>query len=261
MIYKENLALFTDLYEITMAYGYWKTGMADKEAVFHLFFRKKPFQGSYAVAAGLGTALEILKDFHFTASDLTYLATVKGFDNKPLFDQGFLDYLSKFSLRCDIDAAPEGTTIFPYEPILRVQGPLIDAQILESLLLNIINFQSLIATKASRICSAASPDPVIEFGLRRAQGIDGALSASRAAFIGGCPATSNVLAGKLLGIPVKGTHAHSWIMAYPEEEQSFQAWGDAMPNNLIFLIDTYHTIDGAKKAIRIARLFVRKKSR
>jgi nicotinate phosphoribosyltransferase len=236
-----------------MAYGYWKTGMAKKEAVFHLFFRRQPFQGTFAIAAGLETALQVLKNFHFDASDLAYLETLRGSDGKILFEKAFLDYLSTFSLKCDIDAIPEGTPVFPYEPLLRVQGPLIHAQILESLLLNIINFQSLIATKAARICYAARPDPVIEFGLRRAQGIDGALSASRAAFIGGCPSTSNLLAGKLFGIPVKGTHAHSWIMAFPDEEESFKAWADAMPNNLIFLIDTYDSIKGAKKAIEVGK--------
>lgn len=258
-IYQENLALFTDLYELTMAYGYWKTGMAKKEAVFHLFFRRKPFQGNFAIAAGLETALNLLKNFHFEASDLAYLETLRGTDDRPLFEKAFLEYLSTFSLKCDIDAVPEGTVVFPYEPILRVQGPIIHAQILESLLLNIINFQSLIATKASRICFAAHPDPVIEFGLRRAQGIDGALSASRASFIGGCPSTSDVLAGKLFNIPVKGTHAHSWIMAFPDEEESFKAWGDVMPNNLIFLIDTYDSIKGAKKAIHVAQALRQKK--
>lgn len=258
-IYQENLALFTDLYELTMAYGYWKTSMAKKEAVFHLFFRRKPFQGTFAIAAGLETALNLLKNFHFEASDLAYLETLRGTDDRLLFEKAFLEYLSTFSLQCDIDAVPEGTVVFPYEPILRVQGPIIHAQILESLLLNIINFQSLIATKASRICYAARPDPVIEFGLRRAQGIDGALSASRASFIGGCPSTSDVLAGKLFGIPVKGTHAHSWIMAFPDEEESFKAWGDVMPNNLIFLIDTYDSIKGAKKAIHVAEALRQKK--
>lgn len=253
MIYKESLSLLTDLYELTMAYGYWKMGFAEKEAVFHLFFRKKPFNGTFAVAAGLETALQYLKDFKYQSSDLAYLETLKGSDGKPLFEKPFLDYLSKFSFNCDIDAVPEGTPIFPYEPLLRVQGPIIQAQLLESPLLNIINFQTLIATKAARICYAARPDPVVEFGLRRAQGVDGALSASRAAFIGGCESTSNVLAGKLYGVPVKGTHAHSWIMAFEEELESFQAWGNVMPNNLIFLVDTYDSIEGAKKAIEVAK--------
>ncbi len=253
-----GLALLTDLYELTMAYGYWKTGMSSKEAVFHLFFRKNPFGGSFALAAGLETALNLLKEFRFDPSDLAYLEKLEGSDGNPLFEKKFIDYLSTFELSCDIDAVPEGTVVYPYEPLLRVQGPIIHAQILESILLNIINFQTLIATKAARICYAAAPDPVIEFGMRRAQGIDGALSASRAAFIGGCPATSNVLAGKLFGIPVKGTHAHSWIMAFPEELESFAGWSDVMPNNLIFLIDTYDTIKGAKKAVEIAKALRKK---
>ncbi|MES2121160.1 MAG: nicotinate phosphoribosyltransferase [Chlamydiota bacterium] len=248
-IYSGSLTLLTDLYELTMAYGYWKLGIAERESVFHLFFRRKPFQGGFAVAAGLEMALDFVENFHYSASDLAYLEQIQGSDGKPLFEKAFLDFLGKLTLKCDIDAVPEGTPIFPYEPLLRVKGPMLHAQLLESPLLNIINFQSLIATKAARICYAARPDPVVEFGMRRAQGIDGALSASRAAFIGGCESTSNVLAGKLFGIPVKGTHAHSWIMAFDEEEASFDAYADVMPNNCIFLIDTYDTIAGVKKAI------------
>lgn len=249
----DTTSLLTDLYELTMAYGYWKEGLSQMEAVFHLFFRKKPFGGSLAVAAGLETAVELLEKFQFSSSDLTYLATLQGEEGSPLFEPKFLDELSRFKLSCDIDAVPEGTVVFPYEPLLRVRGPILEAQLLESLLLNVINFQTLIATKASRICLAASPDPVIEFGLRRAQGIDGALSASRAAFIGGCESTSHLLAGKLFGIPVKGTHAHSWIMAFPTEEEAFEAWGRAMPHNLIFLLDTYESIRGARRAVQVAQ--------
>ena len=252
-IYRESLSLLTDFYQLSMAYGYWKLGIAERESVFHLFFRRKPFNGGFAVSAGLETALEFLNQFHYTESDLAYLEQLKGVDEKPFFDPAFLDYLSKFSFQCDIDAMPEGTPVFPYEPILRVQGPILQAQLLESPLLNIINFQTLVATKSARICWAAQPDPVAEFGLRRAQGIDGALAASRAAFIGGCESTSNVLAGKVYGIPVKGTHAHSWIMAFDEEEESFEAFAKAMPNNCIFLIDTYASIEGVKKAIRVAK--------
>jgi nicotinate phosphoribosyltransferase len=252
-IYREPLALLTDFYELTMAYGYWKMGMADREAVFQLFFRRKPFNGGFAVAAGLETALDFIEHFRYSASDLAYLEQLKGTDGSPLFEPKFLEFLSRFSFKCDIDAMPEGTPVFPYEPLLRVQGPILHAQLLECPLLNIINFQSLIATKAARICWAARPDSVVEFGMRRAQGIDGALSASRAAYIGGCEATSHVLAGKIYGIPVRGTHAHSWIMAFDDEEASFDAYAEVMPKNCVFLIDTYDTIGGAKKAISVAK--------
>lgn len=252
-IYRESLTLLTDLYQLTMAYGYWKLGMADREAVFHLLFRRKPFGGGFAVAAGLEIAIDLLEHFRYSASDLAYLEQLRGTDGKALFESAFLEYLGNFSLKCDIDAMPEGTPVFPYEPLVRVQGPILQAQLLETPLLNIINFQSLIATKAARICWSARPDPVVEFGVRRAQGIDGALAASRAAYIGGCESTSNVLSGKIFGIPVKGTHAHSWIMAFDEEEESFEAYADIMPNNCIFLIDTYETIAGVKKAISVAK--------
>ena len=246
-IYSESLALLTDFYELTMAYGYWKMGLADREAAFQLFFRRKPFGGEFAIAAGLETALDFLQRFRYSSSDLAYLEKLKKFDPK------FLDFLSRFSFQCDIDAMPEGTPVFPYEPLLRVQGPLLHAQLLECPLLNIINFQSLIATKAARVCWAARPDPVVEFGMRRAQGIDGALAASRAAYIGGCESTSHVLAGKIYGIPVKGTHAHSWIMAFDDEQDSFEAYAELMPKNCIFLIDTYDTIGGVKKALSVAK--------
>lgn len=252
-IYKLSLALLTDLYELTMAYGYWKHKMAEREAVFHLFFRRKPFKGSFAIAAGLQPAVEYIESFRFDESDLAYLESFKGSDGRPQFEKGFLDYLKKFKFTCDLDAMPEGTPVFPYQPLVRVKGPLIQAQLLESVLLNLINFQSLIATKAARITWAARPDPVIEFGLRRAQGIDGAISASRAAFIGGCESTSHVLAGKLYGIPVKGTHAHSWIMAFDNEVESFRAFAEALPHGCIFLIDTYNTLRGVEHAIEIAR--------
>ncbi len=257
-LYGQSLALLTDLYELTMAYGYWKLGITERESVFHLFFRKRPFNGMMAIAAGLQDAIEYIQKFRYDASDLAYLEQIKGENGQPLFEKAFLDYLSRFTFSCDIDAVPEGTAVFPYEPLVRVQGPIIQAQLLESPLLNIINFQTLIATKAARICWAARPDPVVEFGLRRAQGIDGALSASRAAYIGGCHATSHVLAGKLYGIPVKGTHAHSWIMAFDEEEEAFRAFAEVMPNNCIFLVDTYDSIAGAKKAIETARLLRKK---
>ena len=253
MIYKSSLALLTDLYELTMAYGYWKLGMMERQASFSMFFRRRPFEGNYAIAAGLQTAIEFIEAFRFEESDLTYIEGLKTPKGEHLFEPKFLEYLSKFSFNCDLYAMAEGTPVFPYEPLLFVRGPILEAQILESALLNIINFQTLIATKASRICEAAEKDEVIEFGLRRAQGIDGALSGSRASFVGGCHSTSNVIAGKHFGIPVKGTHAHSWIMAFEKEEEAFKAYADVMPNNCIYLVDTYKTIEGVKKAIAVAK--------
>ncbi len=252
-VYRTSLGLLTDLYELTMAYGYWKADKRDHEAVFHLFFRNHPFRGGYTVAAGLATAMEFLRDLRFSPEDLAYLATLCGNDGKALFEKEFLEFLGKMHLQCDIDGIPEGTVVIPHEPLLRVQGPLIQAQLIESALLNIINFQTLIATKTSRIVAAARSEPVLEFGLRRAQGIDGALTASRAAYIGGCAATSNVLAGRIFGIPVKGTHAHSWVMCFDDEIEAFRAYARAMPNNCIFLVDTYDTLQGVRNAVTVAR--------
>ena len=236
-----------------MAYGYWKLKMERTKAAFSLFFRRFPFGGSYAIAAGLKNVIDFIKQFHFNASDLAYLESLKTHKGEPLFEKGFLDYLKHFSFACDMDAVVEGTPVFPYEPLIIVRGPLLQAQLFESILLNIINFQTLIATKASRICLAAKGDEVIEFGLRRAQGIDGALSATRAAYIGGCHSTSNVLAGKHFGIPVRGTHAHSWIMAFEDEKEAFEAFSSVLPNNCIYLIDTYDTLGGVEKAIEVAK--------
>ncbi len=250
-IYRENLALATDLYQLTMSYGYWKTGAHVKEAVFNLFFRRHPFRGGFTVACGLNFVIDYLRNFRFAEDDLEYLATLTGNDAQPLFDDGFLEHLRGMRFSCDVDAIPEGTVVFPHEPLLRIRGPIIQCQILETALLCVMNFQTLIATQAARIASAAGDDPVLEFGLRRAQGLDGALSASYAAHVGGCAATSNVLAGKLFGIPVKGTHAHSWIMSFDDEQDAFQSYAEAMPNNCVFLVDTYDTIEGVKKAIRV----------
>ncbi len=252
-LYGTSLALLTDLYQITMAYGYWKTGMLENEAVFNLYFRKSPFNGGYAIACGLDYAIDFLEGFKFTEDDVNYLATLNGNDNKPLFEQGFLDYLKNMKFTCDIEAIPEGTAVFPNEPLIRVRGPLIQGQLIETPLLNIINFQTLIATKSSRINQAAKGASVLEFGLRRAQGIDGGLAASRAAYIGGCEATSNVLAGKIFGIPVKGTHAHSWVMSFANEVEAFEKYSEAMPNNAVFLVDTYDTVQGVKYAIEAGK--------
>ncbi len=250
-LYRHPLTLLTDLYQLTMAYGYWKSGLAEREAVFHLFFRNNPFGGGYAIAAGLEEAIDLLSSFRFGEEDLGYLRTLRGNDGAALFESGFLDYLHELRFECDIDAVEEGTVVFPHEPMLRVRGPLLHAQIIETALLNIINFQTLIATKAARVCRAARGKPVLEFGLRRAQGIDGALSASRAAYLGGCAATSNVLAGKLYGIPVRGTHAHSWVMVFDDEVESFSAYANAMPNNCVFLVDTYDTVEGVRHAVEV----------
>ena len=252
-LYRTPLALLTDLYQLTMAYGYWKLGRAEQEAVFHLFFRKPPFAGGYAVAAGIGTALEFLDAYRFEDTDISYLGSLTGNDDRPLFDREFLEHLKNLRLTCDIDAMPEGTVAFGQEPLLRIRGPILQCQLLETPLLNMINFQTLIATQAVRICAATGGDPVLEFGLRRAQGIDGGLAASRAAYIGGCAATSNVLAGKLYGIPVRGTHAHSWIMSFDSEEQAFESYAQVMPNNCVFLVDTYDTLEGVQRAAAVGQ--------
>jgi nicotinate phosphoribosyltransferase len=251
--YRTSLGLLTDLYQLTMAYGYWKLGHADHEAVFHLFFRRPPFGGGYAIAAGLGHVVDLLRDFRIDGSDVEYLATLGGNDDRLLFEPEFLEYLRGVELSCDVDAVPEGTVVFGLEPLVRVRGSILQGQILESALLNMINFQTLIATKAARICSACAGEPVLEFGLRRAQGIDGSLTASRAAYIGGCASTSNVLAGKLYGIPVRGTHAHSWVMSFESELESFEGYAEAMPNNCVFLVDTYATLGGVRHAIEVGR--------
>ncbi len=252
-IYGRSLALLTDLYQLTMASSYWKTGVADREAVFHLFFRSTPFRGGFTVASGLTHAIDYLRAFRFDDSDLHYLAGLQGNDAEPLFEKAFLDSLGALEFCCDLDAVPEGSVVFPHEPLIRVRGPLLQAQLMETPLLNIVNFQTLIATKAARISLAARGAPVLEFGLRRAQGIDGALAASWAAQVGGCDATSNVLAGKLFGIPVKGTHAHSWVMCFDTELEAFRAYAEAMPNNCVFLVDTYDTLEGVRKAVEIGR--------
>ncbi len=257
-LYASSLALLTDFYQITMAYGYWKSGIAEKESVFNLFFRKNPFNGGFAIHCGLEYVIDLLKGFTFTEEDVAYLGTITGNDGEPMFEEAFLDYLRNLTFSCDIDAIPEGKAVFPHEPIIRVRGPILQCQLIESPLLNIINFQTLIATKAARIYIAAKGEQVLEFGLRRAQGIDGALAASRAAYIGGCSSTSNVLAGKHFGIPVSGTHAHSWIMAFDDELTAFKAYAEAMPNNCVLLVDTYNTIEGIKHAIEVGKLLEKK---
>ncbi len=250
-LYWPSLALFADLYQLTMSHGYWKTGFRHREAVFHLFFRRNPFQGGYCIAAGLENVVDFLSQFQFDDDDLEYLGSLVGNDDEPLFEKDFLATLREIGFSCDVDAMPEGTVVFPHEPLLRVKGPLLECQLIETALLNMINFPSLIATKAARMVAATKGDPVMEFGLRRAQGIDGGLSASRAAYIGGCAATSNLLAGKIYGIPVRGTQAHSWIMCFADEKEAFAAYARALPNNCVFLVDTYDTLQGVHNAVTV----------
>ncbi len=252
-LYRSPLALLTDLYQLTMACAYWKAGVHGREAVFHLFFRQAPFGGGYTVACGLGPAIEYLERLRFEEDDLAYLAALRGRDGQPVFDPGFLEFLRAMPLAIDVDAVPEGTVVFPHEPLLRVRGPILQAQLLETPLLALLGFATLVATKAARIAEAARGQPVLEFGLRRAQGIDGGVTASRAAYIGGCAATSNVLAGKLLGIPVRGTQAHSWVMCFDDEKEAFYAFARAMPNNCVFLVDTYNTLEGVRRAVEVGR--------
>lgn len=229
-----------------MLQGYWQAGIADREACFDLFFRSLPFQGGYVLFAGLEGALRFLSGLNFSNEDIVYLGSLD------LFADDFLDHLRTLRFTGDVFAMPEGSVVFPAEPLLRVHAPLEQCQLAESALLNIINFQSLIATKTSRICGQAGTDNVLEFGLRRAQGIDGALSASRAAFIGGCVSTSNVEAGKMYGIPVSGTQAHSWIMSFSSELESFRAYAETYPQNTVLLVDTYDTLQsGVPNAITV----------
>ncbi len=253
MILSPPFGLLTDLYQLTMAAGYLDAGKADREAVFHLFYRRNPFAGGYAIACGLDQVLELLAGFRYSEDDLEYLAGLEGNDGRSLFRRQFLDYLEALELTVDLDAMPEGTAVFPHESLLRIRGPLAQCQLLETPLLTILNFQTLIATKAARVVGAAQGDAVLEFGLRRAQGVDGGLSASRAAYVGGCIGTSNVLAGRRYGIPVRGTHAHSWVMSFDDEQTAFDAWARASPNNCVFLVDTYDSLDGIEGAIRSAK--------
>jgi nicotinate phosphoribosyltransferase len=237
-------ALFTDYYELTMAQGYWKRGM-NEPSVFDMFFRRQPFNGGFSVFAGLEPLLNSIASFRFSPEDLEWLSTLKS------FDPAFIDYLEDFRFTGDVWAMDEGTIAFPNEPLLRVHANVIEAAIIEGLILNRVNFQSLIATKAARIWLASSKGSVMEFGLRRAQGHDGAMSASRAAFIGGASGTSNALAGRLYGIPALGTMAHSWVMSFKDEDEAFDAYAEMYPDRSVFLIDTYNTREsGIQAAIR-----------
>ena len=240
--------LLTDLYELTMLAGYLEEGMADTQAVFDLYFRHNPFAGGYALFAGLQPALENLEKLHFSHEEIQYLQGLH------LFKPTFLDFLKNFRFRGRVIAPPEGTVVFAHEPLLTVSGTLAETQLVETMLLNIINFQTLVATKAARICSAAGEAEVIEFGLRRAQGPDGGMSASRAACVGGARGTSNVLAGMHFDLPVRGTHAHSWVQSFADELGAFRAYAAAFPDSTVLLVDTYDTLkSGVPNAITVAR--------
>lgn len=252
-MYASDFGLMTDLYQLTMAYGYWKTGLYRRRAVFNLFYRRPPFGGSFVMAAGLELAVDFLQGFRFSAADVQYLGGLSSASGRPLFDEAFLNYLQRMKLDLSIKAMPEGSIAFPHQPLLRVEGPLVQCQLVETGLLALVNFSSLIATKSARIVTAAQGDSVLEFGMRRSQGLDGAMTAVRSAYIGGCHATSNVMAGRIYGIPVKGTHAHSWVMCFEDELAAFEAYAQAMPDNCIFLVDTYDTIEGVRHAITVGQ--------
>ncbi len=243
---RQNLTLLTDLYELTMMQGYFRNKTANETVIFDLFYRTNPCGNGYSIMAGLEQAIKYIKELHFTRADIEYLRSLN------MFEESFLDYLGDFKFTGDIYAIPEGTIIFPREPLVKVIAPIMEAQLVETALLNIINHQSLIATKAARVCYAAKGDGVMEFGLRRAQGPDAGIYGARAAVIAGCVGTSNVLAGELFDVPVKGTHAHSWIMSFPDEYTAFKTYAEMYPQSCTLLVDTYDTLkSGVPNAIRV----------
>ena len=243
---RQNLTLLTDLYELTMMQGYFRNIDRNETVIFDAFYRSNPNGGGYAISAGLEQLISYIKELHFAPQDIKYLASLH------IFDKDFLDYLANFRFSGSIYAIPEGTVIFPREPLVKVIAPIMEAQLVETAILNIINHQSLIATKASRVCWAARGDGIMEFGLRRAQGPDAGTYGARAAVIGGCTGTSNVLCGQLFDVPVKGTHAHSWIMSFPDEYTAFKTYAEMYPTACILLVDTYDTLkSGVPNAIRV----------
>lgn len=242
----KNLTVMTDLYQLTMMQGYYNANMADKKAVFDMFYRKNPCNNGYAIACGLEQVVEYIKNIKFDEETIHYLKTLN------IFNDDFLNYLKDFKFNGDIYAVPEGTVVLPNEPLVRVKSTIIEAQFIETTILNIINHQSLIATKAARVAWAADGDVVMEFGLRRAQGPDAGIYGARAAIIGGCNSTSNVLAGKMFNVPVSGTHAHSWIMSFKDELTAFRTYANTYPNKCILLVDTYDTLkSGVPNAITV----------
>ena len=241
-----NLSLLTDLYQLTMLQGYFEEKQANETVIFDIFFRNNPHSGGYSVCAGLQQVIEYIEGLHFADEDISYLKTLN------LFSDKFLSYLKDFKFTGDIYAIPEGSVIFPKEPIMKIVAPIMEAQLIETALLNIINHQSLIATKASRVVFAANGDTVLEFGLRRAQGPDAGIYGARAAMIAGCFATSNVLAGQMFDVPIRGTHAHSWVMSFSDELTAFRKYANLYPNACILLVDTYDTLkSGVPNAIKV----------
>ena len=242
---REDQALLTDFYQLTMMAGYWRTGQKELRACFNYTFRGLPPDNGFAVTAGLEQLLDLMENLRFTEQDIAYLTSLNA------FEKGFLEYLRGFRLTCTVEAIPEGSVVFPHEPVVQVEGPLLEAQLLETALLNTLNYQTLVATKAARIRLACGEDNLVEFGLRRAQGPDGGLSGSRAAYIGGADSTSNVLAGKVFGLPVRGTHAHSWVMSFDSELEAFRAYA-ACSDDPILLVDTYDTLtSGLPNAVTV----------
>lgn len=240
-----NLTLMTDLYQLTMMQGYFES-QSTETVVFDAFYRKNPCGNGYAIAAGLDQVIDYIKNLRFSEEDVTYLGSLG------IFHEEFLNYLRGFHFEGDIYAIPEGSVVFPHEPLLKVVAPIMQAQLVETAILTILNHQSLIATKAARVVQAAAGDGVMEFGLRRAQGPDAGVYGARAAMIAGCKGTSNVLAGQLFDVPVLGTHAHSWIMSFPDEYTAFKKYAELYPNACTLLVDTYDTIrSGVPNAIRV----------
>jgi nicotinate phosphoribosyltransferase len=243
-----NMTLLTDLYQLTMVGGYYLLGKKDQKANFDLFFRKIPENGGFCVAAGLEQVIRYIQNIHLEPEEIEYLRRLE------LFTEEVIEYFQQLRFTGDLYAVPEGTLVFPQEPVIRVTAPLPEAQLIETALLNIVNFQTLVATKTARLVNSAAGDPVVEFGVRRAQGPDGGMSAARAAFIGGAAATSNVMAGKVFGIPIRGTMAHSWVESFPSEIDSFRAFARVYPQNCILLVDTYDTLrSGVPNAIQVGR--------